>query len=153
MNNNEVNFSKDIDITNLDKHIELINNHIDMFSDDFKDALANLVKCGTEVCGLHHEHTLDDAELNHILNSIDNNTTITMIVHGNINNYIPSTDGYGYWDLKCLDDMAHKWAYYGINADSIEELREMLKEDFKSGIITMISVGGQTIYNNMTDIS
>ena len=153
MNNNEVNYSETVDIANLDKHIELINSHIDMFSDDFKNALANLVKCGMEVCRLHRECTLDNAELNYILNSIDNDTTITMTVHGNTNDYIPRLDGYGSWDLRCLDDMAHKWAYYGIDADSIEELREMLKEDFKSGIITMISVGEQTVYNNMTDIS
>ena len=146
MKNNEVNFSKDIDITNLDKHIELINSHMDMFSDDFRDALANLVKCGVEVCRLHHERTLDDAELNHILNSIDSNTTITMTVHGNTNDYIPLSDGYGSWDLKCLDDMEHEDAYYGIDAESIEELRELLKEDFNSEIITMISVGGQAIF-------
>ena len=151
MNNTEVNFSKDIDITNLDKHIELINSHMDMFSDDFKDALGNLVKCGSEVCKLY-VHTIEDMEFNRILSLIDIHTTITMAVRGNTNNYIPAIDGYGSWDLKCLNDEEHENAYYGIDAVSIEQLREILKEDFKSGIISMISVGGQTIGNNVTNI-
>lgn len=146
MNSNEVNFSKDIDITNLDKHIELINSHMDMFSDDFRDALANLVKCGMDVCNCHR-HSDDDVGLNHVINSIDSDTTIIMTVHENTNNYIPVSDGYNSWDLKCVDDEEYECAYYGIDAESMEEMREILKEDFKSGIITMISVGGQTIYN------
>jgi hypothetical protein len=149
MNNNNVNFSKDIDITNLDKHIELINSHIDMFSDYFKDALTNLVKCGKVI----YKQNKGDIELNHIINQINNGTVVWLNVHGNINMYVPFIDAVGLWDLLCLDDVEHDDACYGVGMDSVEELREILKEDFKSGIITMISVGGQTIYNNMTDIS
>lgn len=70
------------------------------------------------------------------INSIKKGVQFNMTVRNETDTYFPVKQSDGSWDLKCTEDKDGVEAWYGVSCVNLRELKSILKEDYKNGLIT-----------------